>query len=153
MTAVVVSRRLVPILSFSLITGLGLDYDIFLITAITEERWKGYSNDDAISAGLCRSGPIISWAGLIMAVAYGGFLFTDIPLLNQLGMMIVFAVLVDTFVVRPLYVPAAMHIGGAFNFWPMTPPRVSLVLDGAQQETPDVQWNLASPCVSSTSKV
>jgi hypothetical protein len=113
---------LMPILAFSLTTGLGLDYDIFLLTSVVEERMAGWSDTDAIAVGLQRSGPIISWAGLIMAVAYGGFLFSDILLLNQLGFFVVFAVLVDTFVVRPLLVPAVMAALGRANYWPRATP-------------------------------
>jgi hypothetical protein len=134
---------LMPILAFSLTTGLGLDYDIFLLTSVVEERMAGWSDLDAIAVGVQRSGPVISWAGLIMAVAYGGFLFSHIPLLNQLGFFIVrfaecaaphalayalhsppqvFAVLVDTFVVRPLLVPALMSILGRANYWPRACP-------------------------------
>ena len=82
----------------------------------------GWGDRDAIAVGLLRSGPVISWAGIIMAVAYSGFLFSDIPLLNQLGFYIVFAVLVDSFVVRPLLVPALMHILGPVNYWPRKVP-------------------------------
>lgn len=54
-----------------------------------------------------------------MAVAYGGFLFSDIPLLQQLGFFIVFAVLIDTFIVRPLLVPSIMCILGQHGtYWP-----------------------------------
>ena len=49
----------------------------------------GWGNRDAVAVGLQRSGPVISWAGLIMAVAYSGFLFSEIPLLNQIGFFIV----------------------------------------------------------------
>ena len=82
----------------------------------------GWSDRDAVAVGLLRSGPVISWAGIIMAVAYSGFLFSDIPLLNQLGFYIVFAVLVDSFVVRPLLVPALMYILGPINYWPRAVP-------------------------------
>ena len=60
-----------------------------------------------------------------MAVAYGGFLFSEIPLLNQLGFFVVFAVLVDTFVVRPLLVPAMMNAMGRANYWPRVMPPVT----------------------------
>ena len=82
----------------------------------------GWGDRDAVAVGLLRSGPVISWAGIIMAVAYSGFLFSDIPLLNQLGFFIVLAVLVDSFVVRPLLVPALMHILGSVNYWPRAVP-------------------------------
>lgn len=82
----------------------------------------GWGDRDAVAVGLLRSGPVISWAGLIMAVAYSGFLFSEIPLLNQLGFYVVFAVLVDSFVVRPLLVPAMMHILGPLNYWPRAVP-------------------------------
>ena len=113
---------MMPILAFSLVTGLGLDYDIFIITAVVEERRAGWSDQDAISRGLLRSGPVISVAGLIMCVAFGGYLFSSIPLLNQLGLFVVFGVLLDTFVVRPLLVPAIMSILGSANFWPAPMP-------------------------------
>ena len=88
-----------------------------------------------MSIGLRRSGPIISWAGIIMAVAYGGFLFSEIPLLNQLGFFVVFAVLVDTFVVRPLLVPAMMNAMGRANYWPRAmPPVTRPPLYGADEE-------------------
>lgn len=58
------TRRLMPLLAFSLITGLGLDYDIFLLTSITEERAAGWGDEDAVALGVMRSGPIISYAGL-----------------------------------------------------------------------------------------
>jgi hypothetical protein len=80
---------LMPILAFSLTTGLGLDYDIFILTSVVEERMVGWSDTDAVAVGMQRSGPVICWAGIIMAVAYSGFLFSHIPLLNQLGFFIV----------------------------------------------------------------
>jgi uncharacterized membrane protein YdfJ with MMPL/SSD domain len=141
---------LVPILSFSLTTGLGLDYDIFLLTSVVEERMSGWSDTDAIAVGLQRSGPIISWAGLIMAVAYGGFLFSDIPLLNQLGFFVVFAVLVDTFVVRPLLVPALMAVLGRANYWPRATPAPTrgplalLLPSGAQEEAAQAEEKAAA---------
>ena len=116
---------LMPILAFSLMTGLGLDYDVFIIESICHERDNGWEVGDAISVGVQRSGPIISWAGAIMSVAYGGYLFADIPLLNQLGMFIVYSVVLDTFIVRPLLVPAIMHILGPANFWPRRCPPVT----------------------------
>ena len=74
-----------------------------------------------------------------MAVAFSGFLFSHIPLLNQLGFFVVFAVLVDTFVVRPLLVPALMAILGRAAFWParMPPPtRGPLERDDAHADAP-----------------
>lgn len=111
------------------------------MTAIVEERQAGYSDADAVTLGLQRSGPVISWAGGIMAVAYSGFLFSDIPLLNQLGFFIVFAVLLDSFVVRPLLVPSQMYLLGKYAYWPRAPPPVtrSIAAGGeeAQEEAQD----------------
>ena len=67
----------------------GLDYDIFVVSNIVEERKAGWSDTDAVAVGVQRSGPVISWAGVIMAVAFSGFLFSHIPLLNQLGFFVV----------------------------------------------------------------
>jgi uncharacterized membrane protein YdfJ with MMPL/SSD domain len=110
---------------------------VFIIESICEEREAGWGDADAISVGLQRSGPVITWAGAIMCVAYGGYLFADIPLLNQLGMFIVMSVALDSFVVRPFLVPAIMHILGPANYWPRhTLPATKGPL-GADEAVPD----------------
>eukprot|EP01101_Sappina_pedata_P004725 TRINITY_DN2039_c0_g1_i1.p1 TRINITY_DN2039_c0_g1~~TRINITY_DN2039_c0_g1_i1.p1 ORF type:complete len:379 (+),score=65.96 TRINITY_DN2039_c0_g1_i1:145-1137(+) len=119
----------VPVISFSIIVGIGLDYDIFLLVRTREFRLKGYSSMDSIILGLYKTGGIITAAGVIMAVAFSGLLLSNIPLLNQLAFDLIFAVLFDTFVVRTILVPAIMGIVGDWSWWPGTVPPVSLKIN------------------------
>ena len=107
-----------PVICFPILVGLGLDYDIFLLGRIMNERDSGWNDRSAIIRGVEQSGPIISWAGAIMAVAFGGLLSASLPLLNQLSFFIVFAVLIDTFVIRTFLVPAVHGMLGSVVWWP-----------------------------------
>jgi uncharacterized membrane protein YdfJ with MMPL/SSD domain len=72
-----------PVMCFSILVGLGLDYDIFLLTRIVEFRDQGYTEKASIMMGLCKTGGIITAAGIIMAIAFSGLLFSSEMLLNQ----------------------------------------------------------------------
>lgn len=109
---------MVPPLTFSMIFGLGLDYNIFLLGRVCEYHDAGFSDSDALALGVARTGPVISSAGLIMAVAFSGMMFSDIPMLNQVGFFLVWAVLLDTFFVRSLATPALHTPLKAWNWWP-----------------------------------
>eukprot|EP00656_Telonema_subtile_P033016 TRINITY_DN3639_c0_g1_i2.p1 TRINITY_DN3639_c0_g1~~TRINITY_DN3639_c0_g1_i2.p1 ORF type:complete len:882 (-),score=193.02 TRINITY_DN3639_c0_g1_i2:78-2723(-) len=109
---------MVPGISFQIIVGLSIDYDIFLLSRIMEYRDNGASNADAIVGGLASSGNIITAAGIIMAIAFCGMLLSIQPVLNQLSLFLVVAVLIDTFVVRILLVPPMMRLMGEANYWP-----------------------------------
>eukprot|EP00301_Raphidiophrys_heterophryoidea_P019419 c4358_g1_i1.p1 GENE.c4358_g1_i1~~c4358_g1_i1.p1 ORF type:complete len:847 (-),score=201.77 c4358_g1_i1:157-2418(-) len=111
-----------PVMCFSILTGFGLDYDIFLLTRIAEFRSMGFTDHSSISLAVHKTGGIITAAGCIMAIAFGGLLVSTMPLLNMCSFFIVFSVLFDTFVVRTIMVPALMAIIGRANFWPRTLP-------------------------------
>merc|ERR1711907_440536 len=97
---------MVPGISFQIIVGLSIDYDIFLLSRIIEYRDKGMDSASAVVEGLKSSGNIITAAGIIMAIAFCGMLFSVQPVLNELALFLIVAVLIDTFVVRTLLVPA-----------------------------------------------
>ena len=105
-------------MSFSVIVGVGLDYDIFLLTRVLEYRHAGLGEAEAVVAGLSQTGHIITAAGVIMAIAFSGLLLSTEAVLNQLAFLLVFAVLVDTFIVRSMLVPAIMSALGRLNWWP-----------------------------------
>jgi uncharacterized membrane protein YdfJ with MMPL/SSD domain len=113
---------LVPIVSFPILVGISLDYDIFLITRIMELRLKGHSNLEAVRLGVCHTGHIITTAGIIMAIAFSGLLFSSLDCANELSSYMVIAVLFDTFVIRTALVPAIMSICGDWNWWPRPLP-------------------------------
>jgi RND superfamily putative drug exporter len=116
-----------PILSFSVVVGLGLDYDVFLLSRIVEARENkddGYDDRLAIKVGLTKTGGIITAAGCIMATAFSGLLFSAEPVLNQISFFLVFAVLTDTFLIRALFVPSLMVLLSGRNWWPRKMPTV-----------------------------
>merc|ERR1711924_38038 len=86
---------MVPPMSFAIVLGLSLDYDVFLLGRILEFRLAGYSDKRAIELGVESTGSIIISAGLIMAIAFSGVVFSSIPALNEVGLLMVVAVLVD----------------------------------------------------------
>jgi RND superfamily putative drug exporter len=115
---------MVPIMSFSIILGLGIDYDIFTIERIRENVWNGMENDEAIAEGLDKTARIITGAGIIMTIAFGGMMFSSSYILVQFGFVLAFSILMDTFVVRTLLVPAIMGFAERMNWWPNLPPHL-----------------------------
>eukprot|EP00298_Acanthocystis_sp_HF-20_P015375 c21121_g1_i1.p1 GENE.c21121_g1_i1~~c21121_g1_i1.p1 ORF type:complete len:819 (+),score=310.55 c21121_g1_i1:31-2487(+) len=115
-----------PVMCFSILTGFGLDYDIFLLTRIVEFRSEGFTEEASIILGVYKTGGIITAAGCIMAIAFAGLLLSSMPLLNMCAFFIAFSVLFDTFVVRTILVPASMSLLGRFNFFPRKLPPSNL---------------------------
>uniref|UniRef100_A0A7S4T4M5 SSD domain-containing protein n=1 Tax=Alexandrium monilatum TaxID=311494 RepID=A0A7S4T4M5_9DINO len=107
-----------PVICFSLVVGICLDYDIFLMTRTTEFRALGMSPEEAVRRGVCSTGGIITAAGVIMAIAFGGLMFASIVMVNGLSFYMVFAVLYDTFIARCLFTPAIMSLLGRWNWFP-----------------------------------
>jgi RND superfamily putative drug exporter len=96
----------VPLFLFTVLVAIGEDYNIFLVTRIHEEQAQ-HGLVRGITAALVKTGPIISSCGFIMAgtfcsLALGGHLAR----MTQLGFALAFGILLDTFVVRPVLVPA-----------------------------------------------
>eukprot|EP01105_Mastigella_eilhardi_P004748 TRINITY_DN1638_c0_g1_i16.p1 TRINITY_DN1638_c0_g1~~TRINITY_DN1638_c0_g1_i16.p1 ORF type:complete len:829 (-),score=200.10 TRINITY_DN1638_c0_g1_i16:1593-4055(-) len=108
-----------PIMCFSIIVGLGLDYDIFLFSRIMEYRKLGYSAKAAIIKGVVRTGYIITFAGCIMAIAFGGLMSSSLKSLKESGFLLCFSVLLDTFVIRTLLNPAILALCGDASYWPV----------------------------------
>ncbi|MHA1667265.1 MAG: MMPL family transporter [Candidatus Heimdallarchaeaceae archaeon] len=111
-----------PVMSFSILIGLTLDYDIFLLSRISEFRDKGYTERASIIKGLCKTGGIISMAGVIMAISFSGLMFSNVWVLNEFGFILTIAVILDTFVIRTILVPAIMYIAQKWNWWPSKKP-------------------------------
>ena len=111
-----------PILAFFLILGLSLDYDVFIVSRMLEARMVGFDDKDSIVQGLVLSGGIVTSAGIIMTLAFLGMMLAHEPVINQMSFLLALAVLVDTFVIRSLLVPAVMSIIGRWNWWPRKVP-------------------------------
>lgn len=111
-----------PVMCFSIIVGLGLDYDVFLISRVFEYRLEGYTDHAAALKGVYMTGYIITAAGVIMAIAFGGLMASTETILNQVSFLLVFSVLMDTFVVRTLCVPALLGLTDSYSWFPKIMP-------------------------------
>lgn len=111
-----------PAFLMVILVALGSDYNIFITSRIREERDAGATITDAAVRGLIATGPVISNAGLILAGTFAALAFAPIPTLQQVGIAVAFGVLLDTFVVRPLLVPALVILLGRWAFWPEGSP-------------------------------
>ncbi|MFX0211918.1 MAG: MMPL family transporter, partial [Candidatus Hodarchaeota archaeon] len=110
---------IIPPILFCILFGLGMDYDIFITSRIREEYLKGKSNHDAIEEGLVHTASVVTSCAVIMAGAFLALWFSYILILTEIGLGMVFAVIVDATIVRVFLVPAAMAImGDKYNWWP-----------------------------------
>jgi RND superfamily putative drug exporter len=83
------------------------------------------NNDRATVAGLTAVAPVITGAGLIMAVVFGAFVGADLPALKMIGVGLCGAVLVDATLIRGFVVPAVMSLAGRWNWYPGETRRVA----------------------------
>ncbi len=110
-----------PILLFAIAFGLSTDYGVFLITRIKEARDGGLSNDEAVAVGLQRTGRIVTAAAILMCIAIGAFVTSEMIFIKQLGLGTALAVLIDATIVRALLVPSLMALLGEWNWWAPKP--------------------------------
>ena len=103
--------------------ALSTDYGVFLLTRIKEARDSGIDDREAVAVGLQRSGRIVTAAAILLAVAIGAFVTSQIIFLKEIGIGAAVAVLIDAFAVRALLVPSLMGLLGRWNWWQPAPLR------------------------------
>ncbi|WP_107943388.1 MMPL family transporter [Metasolibacillus fluoroglycofenilyticus] len=108
----------IPLYSFVFIIALGNDYNIFMISDIWKNRHQGMDYKQAITEGVASTGAVITSAGLILAGTFAVLASLPIQLLVQFGIVTAVGVLLDTFIVRPLLVPALITLFGKWSYWP-----------------------------------
>jgi putative drug exporter of the RND superfamily len=110
----------IPGLTFIVLVAMGADYNLLLISRLREESPHG------IRAGVIHTvsstGGVITAAGVIFAASMFGMLFASISTLVQCGFIIGTGLLLDTFLVRTITVPAIAVLIGKWNWWPSEPP-------------------------------
>lgn len=111
----------VPGLTFIILVAVGADYNLLLISRIRDESPHG------LRAGVIRTvgstGGVITAAGLIFAASMFGLLFASISMMVQAGFVLGTGILLDTFLVRTVTVPAIATLVGKANWWPSNPQR------------------------------
>lgn len=108
---------ILPVFVFTLVFGLSMDYEVFLISRIQEFYLKTGDNSEATIAGLTYTSKIITSAAAIMIVVTGAFAFTGVMPVKQLGVGIAIAIFIDATIVRMVLVPALMKLLGDWNWW------------------------------------
>lgn len=106
-----------PILLFAIIFGLSMDYEIFLLSRVSEAYERTGDNVVAVAEGLQRSGLIITGAASILIIVASSFVLADVVVVKAIGLGLAIAVLVDVTLVRALIAPAIMRIAGPWNWW------------------------------------
>jgi RND superfamily putative drug exporter len=129
----------VPVFLLAALFGLSMDYEVFLVSRMREEWDARRDNTAAVAFGLERTGRLITAAALIMAISFSGFVAGSVPGLQQFGLGLAFAVLIDATLIRALLLPSLMAILGRWNWWlpsrtrvprsAVTVPRLQEVLD------------------------
>ncbi len=109
--------EITPVLVFAVLFGLSMDYEVFLMSRIRELHDQGYSNEESVSAGLERTGGVITGAAVIMIVAFAAFTLSPIIALKEIGFALAAAVFLDATVIRIVLVPAMMRLFGRWNWW------------------------------------
>ena len=106
-----------PLFAFVFLVGLGVDYNIFLMTRVREEA-KTHPTGEAMQRGLTVTGGVITSAGIVLAATFA--VLATLPLISfaQVGFAVAFGVVLDTFVVRSLLVPALTLLLGERVWWP-----------------------------------
>jgi putative drug exporter of the RND superfamily len=108
---------ILPVFVFSIVFGLSMDYEVFLISRIHEVYLETNDNREATVTGLTSTSKIITSAAAIMIVITGAFSFTGVMPIKQIGIGISIAILIDATIIRLLLVPALMKLLGDWNWW------------------------------------
>ena len=107
----------VPLYGFVFLVALGIDYNIFLMTRVREEA-LAHGTHEGILRGLANTGGVITSAGVVLAATFAALGVIPILFLAQLAFIVAFGVLLDTFIVRSLLVPALGYDIGRAIWWP-----------------------------------
>jgi putative drug exporter of the RND superfamily len=112
-----VIEQWVPLFLFSILFGLSMDYQVFLLSRIKEEWDRTGDNTFAVTQGVGSTAGIITGAALIMVAVFAGFASGNLVMFQQMGFGLAVAVLLDATLIRTLLVPAAMKLLGHWNWY------------------------------------
>ena len=109
---------IVPILSFAIVFGLSMDYEVFLVARVLEERRRGLSERSSVIEGMARTAGLITSAAAIMIAVFIAFTVGSFLVVQMLGFTLAVAVFIDATAVRTVVGPALLHLAGDWNWWP-----------------------------------
>ncbi|MGH3092119.1 MAG: MMPL family transporter, partial [Gaiellaceae bacterium] len=107
----------VPLFLFSVLFGLSMDYQVFLLSRIRETYVLTGDNLRAVQFGIVSTGRLITGAALIIIAVFWGFAMGDLIMFQQMGFGVAVALLIDATIVRSVLVPATMTLLGRWNWY------------------------------------
>ncbi|TLQ43592.1 MMPL family transporter [Streptomyces marianii] len=124
-----------PVIMVSVLFGLSMDYQVFLVSRMYEEWLETRDNRRAVRVGLAETGRVINSAAVIMISVFLAFVLSGDRVIAMFGIGLAAAVALDAFVLRTLLVPALMHMLGSANWW--LPRWLDRLLPRISIETPE----------------
>jgi RND superfamily putative drug exporter len=108
----------IPLMMFTIVFGLSMDYEVFLLSRIREEWRRRQVNTIAVADGLASTARVITAAAAIMVCVFGSFVINDpLRVLDVFGLGLASAIFVDATLVRMVLVPSVMQLLGRANWW------------------------------------
>ncbi|MGW1009070.1 MMPL family transporter [Streptomyces termitum] len=124
-----------PVIMVSVLFGLSMDYQVFLVSRMYEEWLETGDNRRAVRVGLAETSRVINSAAVIMIAVFLAFVLSGDRVIAMFGIALAAAVALDAFVLRTLLVPALMHLLGGANWW--LPKGLDRVLPRISIEPPE----------------
>jgi RND superfamily putative drug exporter len=109
--------RPVPLFLFSVLFGLSMDYQVFLLNRIRERFDQTRDTTDAVTFGVGSTARIITGAALIIVAVFSGFARGDLIMFQQMGFGVAIALLIDATIIRSVLLPSAMKLLGDVNWY------------------------------------
>jgi uncharacterized membrane protein YdfJ with MMPL/SSD domain len=107
----------VPLFLFSVLFGLSMDYQVFLLSRIRERYDETGDTTDAVTFGVASTARIITGAALIIVAVFAGFAAGELVMFQQMGFGVAVALLIDATIIRSVLLPAVMHMLGRWNWY------------------------------------
>jgi putative drug exporter of the RND superfamily len=108
----------IPLMMFTILFGLSMDYEVFLLSRIREEWRRTGDPSTSVADGLAKTARVITAAAAIMICVFGSFVIGDqVHVLKVLGLGLAASVLIDATLVRMVLVPSVMELLGRLNWW------------------------------------
>src|ERR1700757_3216093 len=102
---------------FTVLFGLSMDYEVFLLSRVREEYLVSGDNATAVADGLATTARVITAAAAIMIAVFLSFVLGDLRVLKLMGLGLAVAIFIDATVVRMVLVPSTMELLGNANWW------------------------------------
>ena len=116
-TSVGTLQAYLPVALFTLLFGLSMDYEVFLVRRIQEEYLRSGDNTESVATAIAHTARQITAAAVIMVAVFGSFVVASVLELKQFGFALSVAVLLDATIIRLLLVPAFMALASRRNWW------------------------------------